>query len=350
MINMNTNNRLRLGDKGAVSFMVTMIMILVISLIVLGLAQVSRRNEREALDRQLSSQAYYAAESGINQAVASINSQLKSGFNHIAAVKTCPAPVTIGSAGSNVQYTCVLIDPAPPALQATVSAGGSNVLELKSSDNSPIGSISLTWTPSTGSSVCPSAGSVGNNTEFTSGTTWNCQFGVLRYDVVDVGPDGTTSYSQQALLNQTGTGFLVPVITNTPVTVNALAKTGAHAAQCTSGPAGKCTATLSGLGSNTYFIRMNMMYKGGTVTINHVGSWNAGAGFADSQVQIDSTGKSQDVVRRIRVSINVNHPSTTANGVIVAGNVDKRACTWSNGTGIAAGQSAGYVDDCPYPE
>ena len=41
---------------------------IVMSLIVLGFAQISRRNQRESLDRQLSTQAFYAAESGVNDA------------------------------------------------------------------------------------------------------------------------------------------------------------------------------------------------------------------------------------------------------------------------------------------
>src|ERR1700761_8288581 len=61
--------RIRRDEQGMVSILVTMIMVIVISLIVIGFAEVSRRNQREALDNQLSTQAYYAAESGVNAAV-----------------------------------------------------------------------------------------------------------------------------------------------------------------------------------------------------------------------------------------------------------------------------------------
>jgi len=46
--------KLSKNQTGLVSIMVTIIMMLVISLIVLGFATVTRRNTREALDRQLS--------------------------------------------------------------------------------------------------------------------------------------------------------------------------------------------------------------------------------------------------------------------------------------------------------
>jgi Tfp pilus assembly protein PilX len=55
-------------QAGMVAIMVTMILMIVISLIVVGFAQISRRNQRQALDRQLSTQAFYAAETGVNDA------------------------------------------------------------------------------------------------------------------------------------------------------------------------------------------------------------------------------------------------------------------------------------------
>lgn len=45
-------------------FMITIVMMVVISLIVVGFTQVANRNRRQSLDRQLSTQAFYVAESG----------------------------------------------------------------------------------------------------------------------------------------------------------------------------------------------------------------------------------------------------------------------------------------------
>ena len=49
-------------------------MIVIISLIVLGFAQLARRNQRQTLDSQLSTQTYYAAESGVNAALRIVRS------------------------------------------------------------------------------------------------------------------------------------------------------------------------------------------------------------------------------------------------------------------------------------
>src|SRR5689334_20404193 len=66
-------------QAGMVAIMVMLILMLVISLIVLGFAQISRRNQRQSLDRQLSTQAFYAAETGINDAAEIIKNALAAG-------------------------------------------------------------------------------------------------------------------------------------------------------------------------------------------------------------------------------------------------------------------------------
>jgi hypothetical protein len=56
-------------EGGFVSIIVCMIIMTILSLITIGFAQIMAREQRQALDRQLSSQAFYAAESGVNDAL-----------------------------------------------------------------------------------------------------------------------------------------------------------------------------------------------------------------------------------------------------------------------------------------
>ena len=62
-----------------VAILVTMNLMIVISLIVLGFAQISRRNQRQSLDRQLSTQAFYAAETAVNDAADLIKTAVQAG-------------------------------------------------------------------------------------------------------------------------------------------------------------------------------------------------------------------------------------------------------------------------------
>src|SRR5690349_5561347 len=66
-------------QSGMASIVITMVTMVVISLIVIGFATISRREQRQSLDQLLSSQAFYAAESGIEDATAIIKSTLASG-------------------------------------------------------------------------------------------------------------------------------------------------------------------------------------------------------------------------------------------------------------------------------
>ena len=68
-INRLRNSQNRSDESGMASIIVTLIMSVVITLIVLGFAQVSTREQSNALQNQLSTTAYYAAESGINDVV-----------------------------------------------------------------------------------------------------------------------------------------------------------------------------------------------------------------------------------------------------------------------------------------
>src|SRR5688572_29540682 len=113
-------------QRGMVSILVTMLLMIVISLIVLGFAQVSRRNQRQATDRQLSSQAFYAAETGINDARNLIKGALATSTT-IPPKPDCtpgsgPAAAFYGSltpaldAANNVAYSCLMVDPAPAEL------------------------------------------------------------------------------------------------------------------------------------------------------------------------------------------------------------------------------------------
>src|SRR6056297_3601709 len=57
---------MRNNQAGFVSIIVASILMVIMTLITIGFTQLMQREQRQALDRQLSTQAYYAAESGIN--------------------------------------------------------------------------------------------------------------------------------------------------------------------------------------------------------------------------------------------------------------------------------------------
>jgi hypothetical protein len=311
------------NERGMVSFVVVIIFLTIISLIVVGFAQVSRRNSRETLDRQLASQAYYAAETGINDAMNKIAILLNSG-NPIPPQKTCnvaDTPSSIGGgytrlngqvdpANPDVLYSCLLVNPVPSDLQYTDVDDNSVVIPLSLVDASgnpvPLGGIDIKW-----EKAASATGSLSDcsGTVFTHppAGNWNCPLALMRADIVPI--DGTSLNSAAEAAKNTMTLFLYPSNDSAATATMAWSSsapniygTGApqgigRRASCTDQ---ECHFTLTGMnGINNAYMRLRAIYvPSATVTIT---STTSGTGFANAQVAIDSTGKAQDVLRRILV-------------------------------------------------
>jgi Tfp pilus assembly protein PilX len=295
-------------QSGIVSIFVTMLLIVIMSLLVMAFAQVSRREQRESLDSQLSSQAYYAAETGINDAKSAISNFIganpgidlpsRSSCNDNANYSELNDPNNKNlKIDGSVGYTCVTVNPTPPYLSATVG-DQSQILPVKMADGNPVNNLTVRWTGTTDWAAptaaqmnqCSNAGSFPANTN-------GCPYGGLRVDLVPT--DGAISRTN--LNNNTLTAFLMPRKSAGAASVQYL--TGGRVTQgfvvnannCNNGA---CTVQFSGLGGRSYYMRITRLYLGSQVRIT-----NGGRVFKDSQATIDSTGKAQDVLRRVLVSV-----------------------------------------------
>lgn len=304
---MSTIRKIQTNQQGIVSIMMTMVIIIIISLIVLGLAQISRREQRQALDTHLSSQAFYAAESGVNDVAEilrnysgpTIPSKNDCSTSAVPPYDTLDPDV---DSANGVSYTCVIVDPTPGSLVGSVGAKP-EIFTLKSASGSPLGTITYAWTPGTGNSgtnytLCPSTTNIANKAGFRPAAVggWTCPYAALRVDLVSA-PAGA---NRDTLLNNTMTVFLVPSSNGSLSAVNYASGTDTRvvAANCN---ATVCRYNFSGLGAGPYYSRVTGIYTDGNLNITPTG----GAQFADAQVSVDVTGKAQDVLRRIRVALNV---------------------------------------------
>ncbi|MEO6513192.1 MAG: pilus assembly PilX N-terminal domain-containing protein [Candidatus Saccharimonadales bacterium] len=330
---MTTNkypNQVRKSESGMVAVMVTLIMIIVISLIVIGFAQVSRRTQRSSLDTQLSTQAFYAAESGLNDTLAIMRNAINTN-NPILPKATCAnggmyasltAASVIGNAADNVSYTCVIVDPAPTKLKFKLGApsldtSSTEVIKLKSSGGQAFNTITYSWVPAPGQSAQPLANCPGAASQYpvaTGAAPWNCKFPVLRTELTP-----TNVLSRDGLMDNTHVNFLEPVRAGGGGNyVWATDNAKSVAANC----AAVCTATVnfSGAGVNSYYLRINTLYLGTSLTISAKDALGADIGFADAQAQISVTGKAQDVLRRILVAVSLDAvPKSSPSSALMSG-------------------------------
>lgn len=309
-----TFHKVRHSQAGTVSIMTTMVLMIVISLIVLGFAQISRRNQKQSLDRQLSTQAFYAAESGVNDVHELINNAVASGTP--IPDKTSCSDLGAGGfygaltpdidAAKNVKYSCILVDPSPTQLRYSDIGTTSTIVPMNSATGANFSQIKITLqsklvggSPITG---CPTSTA---NALKTSGA-WSCGYGLLRFDLV---PTSGSSLDADGLRNSTMTTFAVPFSSGGISTVPYAAGTGNPnnliGMSCNNT---NCSLGITGLTQNSYYLRVTSLYRDVAMQVTANGAGGP-LEIAGAQAVVDSTGKAQDILRRIQVNIPLRNTS-----------------------------------------
>lgn len=298
----------RKSQAGVVSLMVTMVLMMVITLIVLGFAQVSRREQRQALDRQLSTTAYFAAESGINNAASVIKKALASGGTVLNKTECEPTPEYPASNVLNdadkVSYPCLLVSTQVENIPGDLEAGGQSIhVPLNTAGGADkIRTIHIGWdlaSDPANLTGCPASSPTPTALPKTS--NWNCPYGMLRVDLVP-----TSVVTRDGLRTNQRTMFFYP--TTDPQVFdydyNATGLTGSILPMgCT--VADGCKLDLTELNGASYSLRLSAIYVGGSFDVT-ADSASGPVLFSGAQAEIDATGKAQDVLRRVQVRISLS--------------------------------------------
>lgn len=305
---------LQRNEAGMVSFMITMIMLIVISLVVIGFTQVANRNRREVLDRQLSSQAFYAAESGVNDAITQIRADVALG-NSPQRQTSCSGGnynATTLNPDPLVAYTCVLVNPVAPDITASASTQASFVVPIVPSDqngnNQNPANLTFTWSVANGASTnradCQLGGVFASNTDPTN----LCGYALLRVDLLQYSP-AAPFWSPTGMNANTATFYMQPVSSNS-ANYNFTNFSGPKAnivrANCNNAT-GTCTGTLSISGaarSQYYYARITTLYHDtDNLVIDGQATNGTSLWFSEAQAVVDVTGKAQDTLRRVQVRV-----------------------------------------------
>ena len=312
-----SHSKLHHSEKGMVSIMTTMVLMIVISLIVLGFAQISRRNQKESLDRQLSTQAFYAAETGVNDARELIQNALASGTPaaDVAEKTGCTDSGAGGFYGSlnpvidaaaNVKYSCLLVDPTPDVLRYSDVGTTSLVVSGTSASGAPFSGVRLTWRtkdmPTNPNNGCPVSlpASAGNGQFTPNGISWTCGHPVLRFDLVPT----SGSLTVDGLRDSTMTTFAVPFrtggTTTMPYAASVANVNNAKGVRC---DGTGCSLTVNTLSQNSYSLRIQTIYRLAELQVCFINNTGDCMDVSGAQAVIDSTGRAQDVLRRIQVNV-----------------------------------------------
>lgn len=319
---------LKQQESGFAALIIAIVLVLVLSLTTIGFAQLMRNEVRSATDSHLSSQAYYAAESGVNDAVKAINEGYTDTKNTCPAID--PASVTLSTdprrfltnsqIGNGISYSCLLIDPQPKTLeyQSVDDAAQTRKFVITGIDPSdstlqrPVTSIVFGWQDHDGGNtfIDDASGDHKLGTKSSWGDT-----GVLR---VSITPLADGRIGRDTLSNATYIAYFYPnrkASAGAAVTSVAASATGTNAGiivdgNCNTGnPSADavrtpryCNVEVTGLGQINYLIDVRSIYRTSDLSIAAFNNATQ-LRIQNAQTMIDSTGKAQDILRRIQVRV-----------------------------------------------
>ena len=287
---MSSFRNLTENQRGVASLMVTTVLILVLGLIIVGFSQATRRNQRETLDRQLSTQAFYAAESGVNGVIAAAEATLQAG-SAVDTQDSCDgSSYPVNDLQDGVEVTCLLVSNELESLNySDVTESSGTIVPLEGANNEQIGSVELTWYSKEGTAT--PADACANNTNLPDRAGWgDCGYGLLR---VDASPSASGDTSATAM-----TTFFKPRNSASGGSIGySLGGGGLVLGNCNNS---QCVGRITGMGGTSYYLHVRSLYKDASLSVRAFTPGGAPI-LLTGQLQIDSTGKAQDVLRRIQV-------------------------------------------------
>jgi Tfp pilus assembly protein PilX len=301
------------AEQGIVAIMVTMIMMVLVTTIILSFSAVIRREQRQALDRQLNSRAYYAAESAINV----VNKALDTGATAAAVTKsTCgsalpPALSTYSAAiptASDLAITCLVVDPLSYDLTySSIGKDTTQVGHLKSNDAAvKIANIEFDWDSPSGSAT------FGSGTGFPDQVSWTptTTVPVLRVDIFAVPPAGNLNAGNMFTGEQAY--FLYPDGGAPGITSAGATRISLVQGTCNTNNSPRvCRASIAVTPGNDFYIRIRPIYTDAKVDVTPYTAAPAPVLLTEGQITIDATARSGSVLKRISVRRPVNSSATT---------------------------------------
>lgn len=350
------------NEQGIVAIFTVMIIMGVLALLTMGFSNITRQAQRRTLDDQLSTQAFYAAETGINRA-----RQLLSDGTLTADKDDCLGGSDFGydvDPELGISISCLLVDTTPTNVRIdTVPVGQSRSFYMGSA-GADFGNISIHWDDTARHDSSLSTDTVFNSgtPRFTPAATWGNGLGVLRVDIVPITSNMATTLARENLVNNSYSFFLYPGQNSSTDGPDVVHTVGSAAEQkgivlgrrCGTGtghnPGYRCSASLR-LGntvSSRYFVRVQSYYNPVSLELNAQDNSGSPIEFVDTQAVIDATGRVNDVSRRIQVSVPLYDVSGYHEvfSILSASSLCKRIIGVPNASTINGNDGASSDDAC----
>jgi len=288
-------------------------MSLVLTLIALGFTQVSLNQQKEALDSALSTQAFYSAESGVNYGIHEIitdQNQFSASFNQSRCQKPSNKINELNS--TQDEWTCLMVN-LPKSLIYNVQNNSAVLVPIKTNHYTNLNYINISWRNHPFASNNNFNGCQNNTNQFPPTSDYNssCPASVLQVSVLPGNQLDNLDNPDPELKNY----YLTP--SSSSSTYNWSNNGSDNLAQCSSNTE-YCNASIPVSGSTIpknspndyqYYLYIIPLYSTTKLYVTayssaETASSQMGYSLYNAQVDIDSTGKGYDVLKRILVTVN----------------------------------------------
>lgn len=370
------------GERGVVSIFIVIFAAIFMVVITVSFLLVMMRDQQQATQYDLSQNAYDSAMSGVsdaeraialcaaNPALAGCNQLTTGGCQTLGNIATLgvsfstapdgnkeyPIQTTAGGNNDlNQAYTCVTVDTHPTDYKANVTEGVPLMIPLQA--NTSLSQLNFSWQKATASAtpVYPTSTATG----LLKYTTWNQNPNtyppVMQLELIRIASNGSVTLSdldgQSAetvlMYPQNGSlGSASPSSVDFGVDARQKPST-IQPVNCYTDPTqgNQCFAALKD-GANpmvstsspaSLYLVMTPIYGDAAVTVSLPGSGNY---FENLQASVDSTGRANDLFRRVQARVDlVPHPTypnaalslqgpLCKDFTVIPGGVQSNTCTW----------------------
>jgi hypothetical protein len=307
---------LKNNQSGAVALLTVIFIAILLSILTASLISLVINEQRQATDDNLTKRAYYAAESGVEEAKLALEKWGKDPTFDLKGGSCEPAIDPDGNGigdlitdtGVETAYTCQRIDTEITLLEDYLEEGETLYIPLRSVTE--IKSVKISWyirddLPN-GDGINPSLRGI--NKDLPTHSAWGNAPAMLRANIFSI---NSASITRGDLLENNRVAFLNPANnTESPEDLNAIdakIRNGTcNAGVALSGYVCEYVVNIPSDATRDYFLRLKTIYKASHVKIELFGASNAsGSALVMDGVgaTIDVTGRAGDVFRRVQVTV-----------------------------------------------
>lgn len=313
-------------QSGAVSMITVLFVTMIFTVLVLGFVRLMISEQRQATDDDLSSRAYFAAESGVEDAKAALAEYMMSGGSFSptqqATAESCDTfgqEFLIDEPGLETEVTCQTIEPnLSDVLADSVPAWHSFLIPLRTQEN--YSRLQLEW-----------------HRPENDGTTFNLRGSELSLPVPDdwlvaqhpaalkmtlIRASSTGNFDEDAIIEDTRIVHMLPSSSGVNSFDTSASNFGLGGGdslpRVACQPSGSievdsysCEANFTNLSSNNfdYYVMLTPLYRSASIRLSLYNSAGDAVDISNAQAEVDVTARAGDVFRRVRARVLLTDPS-----------------------------------------